>query len=141
MIAIRHPSFYLSALAASILFIGSVASARAVEIKLSGSEEVPAVATSASGQADIIVSPDKSVSGSVVTTGIDATAAHIHLGAPGKSGPIVLPLVKGKEHTWAVPAGSKLTDAQYQSYQAGELYVNVHSAAHKDGEIRGQIKP
>jgi len=40
-----------------------------------------------------------------------------------------------------VPAGSKLTDAQYESYKAGNLYVNVHSAANKGGEIRAQIKP
>jgi hypothetical protein len=40
-----------------------------------------------------------------------------------------------------VPADAKLTDEQYESYTAGDLYINVHSAGHKDGEIRGQIKP
>lgn len=35
----------------------------------------------------------------------------------------------------------RITDAQYKSYTAGNLYVNVHSAAHKEGEICGQIKP
>jgi hypothetical protein len=34
-----------------------------------------------------------------------------------------------------------LTDAQYKSYKAGELYVNVHSDAYKGGEIRGQLMP
>jgi CHRD domain-containing protein len=34
-----------------------------------------------------------------------------------------------------------LTADQYKAYQAGELYVNVHSEANKGGEIRGQIKP
>jgi hypothetical protein len=42
---------------------------------------------------------------------------------------------------WSVPTGAKLTDAQYQSYKAGGLYVNVHSDAHKDGEMRSQLKP
>ena len=34
-----------------------------------------------------------------------------------------------------------LTDAQYEAFKAGNLYVNVHSAANKGGEIRGQLKP
>ena len=40
-----------------------------------------------------------------------------------------------------MPAGAKLTEAQYKAYEAGDLYVNVHSAAHKGGEVRGQLKP
>jgi hypothetical protein len=35
----------------------------------------------------------------------------------------------------------KLTDAQYKAFKAGDLYVNVHSAQHQGGEIRGQLKP
>lgn len=42
---------------------------------------------------------------------------------------------------WVVPAGSRLTDSQYESFKAGNLYVNVHSAEHKSGEIRTQLKP
>jgi hypothetical protein len=38
---------------------------------------------------------------------------------------------------WNVPLGTKLTDAQYESYKAGNLYFNIHSAANKAGEIRG----
>jgi len=34
-----------------------------------------------------------------------------------------------------------LTEAQMRSYKAGQLYVNVHSAANKGGEIRGQLEP
>ena len=111
------------------------------EVMLSGTQEVPPVTTSASGNGTITVGPDKSVSGSITTTGVAATAAHIHDGAPGKNGPVIIPLVRTSENVWSVPAGARLTDAQHESYRAGNLYVNVHSAANKGGEIRGQLRP
>jgi hypothetical protein len=40
-----------------------------------------------------------------------------------------------------VPEGRKLTPAQVQAWKAGNLYVNVHTAANKGGEVRGQINP
>ncbi len=111
-------------------------------VKLSGANEVPPVTTSASGSGKITVKDDKSISGSVKTTGVVGTAAHIHVGAAGKNGPVIIPLTKSSDgNTWSVPAGKKLTDAQYKEYKAGNLYVNVHSAAHKGGEVRGQLKP
>jgi hypothetical protein len=71
---------------------------------------------------NLTVSPDKSVSGSITISGMDATAAHIHEGAAGKTGPVIIPLSKGSDDTWSVLAGAKLTDAQYKSYLAGDLY-------------------
>jgi CHRD domain len=41
----------------------------------------------------------------------------------------------------AVPQGAKFTPQQYESFKAGNLYVNVHGAARIDGEIRLQLKP
>lgn len=111
------------------------------KVTLSGAQQNPPVATSASGSGTITVAADKSVSGSVTTTGVAGTAAHIHVGASGKNGPVIIPLTKTSDDVWSVPAGAKLTDAQYESYKAGDLYVNVHSAANKGGEIRGQLKP
>jgi len=112
-----------------------------VKVSLSGDQEVPPVTTSAKGSGTLMFGADKSVSGSVMTTGVNGTAAHIHEGAPGKAGGVIIPLVKDGDGKWSVPAGAKLTDAQEAAYKAGNLYVNVHSEAHKDGEIRGQIKP
>jgi len=111
-------------------------------VKLSGSEEVPPVTTKASGSGTITVKDDKTVSGSVKTGGVAGTMAHIHMGKAGANGPVIITLTKSSDgNTWSVPAGAKLTDAQYDAYKASGLYVNVHSAANKGGEVRGQIKP
>jgi len=135
----------LSALLASALLTvamgAGVASAQQVKVTLSGDQEVPAVKTAGAGSGAISVAADKSVSGSVTTTGIAGTMAHIHEAAPGKNGPVVIPLSKSGDSTWSVPAGAKLTDAQFSSFKAGNLYVNVHSAANPGGEVRGQLKP
>ena len=112
-----------------------------VNVQLSGTEEVPPVTTAARGAGSISISADKAVSGSVTTTGITGVAAHIHTGAAGQNGPIAVGMVKTSDNVWSIPAGAKLTDAQYDSFKGGNLYVNVHSAAHKGGEIRGQLKP
>jgi hypothetical protein len=112
------------------------------KVTLSGAEEVPPVTSPGSGSGTITVNDDKSVSGSVKTTGVAILAAHIHIGERGKNGPIIIPLTKGSDgNTWSVPAGAKLTDAQYEAYKAGNLYVNAHSAANKGGEVRAQLKP
>jgi CHRD domain len=123
------------------LFAASTALAGTMKLQLSGDQEVPPVQTRATGTGTITVNDDRSVSGSVVTTGMKATAAHIHQAAAGKNGPVAIPLEKKSDHEFAVPAGARLTDAQYQALKAGNLYVNVHSDAHKDGEIRAQLKP
>ena len=112
-----------------------------MKVTLAGSQEVPPVTTSASGTGSIMVSPDGSVSGSVTTVGVDGTMAHIHEAPMGQNGPVIVPFAKTADSVWTVPAGAKLTDAQLQSLKSGNLYINVHSAANKGGEIRGQLKP
>ena len=129
-------------IAAAALVMGAgTAMGADVKVHLTGAEETPPVTTSASGSGTISIAADKSVSGTVKTTGIDGTVAHIHVGAPGVAGPPIITLTKGADGSWSVPAGSKLTDEQLASFKAGNLYVNVHSAAHAPGEIRAQLKP
>jgi predicted small secreted protein len=111
------------------------------KLELTGAQEVPPVKTDAKGTAQIKVASDKTVSGSITTTGMNGVAAHIHQGATGRNGPVIVPLTKKGDAEWTVPGGAKLTDAQYEAYKAGDLYVNVHSPAHKGGEIRAQLKP
>jgi hypothetical protein len=108
---------------------------------LSGNQEVPSVTTMATGSGTIKVLADHSVSGSVTTSGVAGTAAHIHIGAKGTNGPVIVPLNKTGDNIWSVPASIRLNDTQYEAYGQGNLYVNVHSAANPGGEIRGQIAP
>ncbi len=117
------------------------AGAEEIIATLSGKQEVPPVDVTGTGSATIAVDADKSVSGSVTTTGVAGIAAHIHEGAAGRNGPIIIPLVKGDNGTWKVPAGAKLSDAQYAAFRSGNLYVNVHTKAHPGGEVRAQLKP
>jgi hypothetical protein len=129
------------ALSALLLLSTSQLFAGDSKVSLTGKEEVPAVETAATGTGTITVGADKSISGSVTTKGVEGVAAHIHHAAAGKNGPPIVALEKTGDGVWSVPKGSKLTEEQVAAYKAGELYVNVHSAAHKGGEIRAQIKP
>ena len=135
------PSVRTLVVSVALVAIGGAALAADLKLRLTGAEETPPVTTSASGTGTISIAADKSVSGTVKTVGIEGTVAHIHVGAPGQSGPPIITLNKGADGAWSVPTGSKLTDDQYASFKAGNLYVNVHSAEHKAGEIRGQLKP
>jgi len=111
---------------------------------LSGANEVPAVTTSASGTGVLALNPTTSqISGFVKTSGITGTVAHIHEAAAGVSGGVIVPLTQTPAGSgiWVVAAGQTLTAAQITSFNAGNLYFNVHSAANPGGEIRGQIVP
>jgi len=109
------------------------------EVKLTGANEVPAVSTSASGEGTVTVNDDHTVSAHIKVTGMNPTAAHIHQGAAGTNGKVIVPFTKSGDNEFSAPAGAKLTDEQYAAYKAGNLYVNVHSAAHPGGEIRAQL--
>lgn len=112
----------------------------AMKVSLSGAEEVPAVQTEAKGSGSFRVAQDGTISGSVKTEGVQGTMAHIHRGAKAQNGPVIIPLTKNGD-TYSVPEGRKLTEAQLADLKAGNLYVNVHSNAHKGGEIRAQLQP
>ena len=133
----------LQRVAAAVLLGASFGLVHAADVKvtLTGDQEVPAVSTAAKATGTIMIKDDKSVSGKLKSTGIEGTMAHIHMAPTGKNGPPIITLEKGADGAWSVPAGAKLTDGQYAAFKEGNLYVNVHSAEHKGGEIRTQLKP
>ena len=66
-----------------------------------------------------------------------ATAAHIHMGAKGVSGPVVVPLCGPCKTT---VSGTVTVNATVLSaIKKGKAYVNVHTAKYPGGEIRGQL--
>ena len=132
-----------AAIAAAVLLAACAAAVTTSKamVTLSGSNEVPPVTTPATGDAWFTVDPDWTVKGKVTTTGIAATAAHIHEGRQGANGAVAIPLVRTGDNEWSVPPGTRLTEGQLKTYREGGMYVNVHSAAYPGGEIRGQLTP
>ncbi len=113
-------------------------------VALGGDEEVPSVDTAATAQADLSVNlVTGSIEGVLTVTGLDATAAHIHDSFAGTNGPVLVPLDQDPADAsqFAIPDDATLDTAGIDRLLAGALYVNVHTAAHPDGELRGQILP
>ena len=112
---------------------------------LNGAQEVPPTATTATGTGNLTLT-GSAITSSISISGLTSTpiAAHIHQGAPGVNGPIILTVPVG---VTVIPGmtffsclrGSTLTSAQIADLDAGNLYFNVHAAAFPGGEIRGQI--
>ena len=66
-----------------------------------------------------------------------AMAAHIH--GPAEPGANAGPVIPFPAATSPITGKAVLTDAQAAELAAGKYYVNVHTAANRGGEIRGQI--
>ncbi len=110
------------------------------QVTLTGSNEVPPVTSSASGSGTVSVSSERVVTARIAVKDMSATAAHIHQGAPGAIGPVIVPFVKQGDNTFVAPDGPKRTEGQSRAYKSGNTYVNVHSAKNPSGEIRAQLK-
>jgi len=137
---------------AMALLVAGCAGAGKAPATLSGSQEVPAVTTNASGVTDIYVHSMKCPAptsgsncfhpiGSVSVAGMTPTAVHVHQAAAGQNGPVIVPLTRVSDTLWVVPAGANINRDQYEAWWNGQTYVNVHSAANPGGEIRAQLKP
>ena len=112
------------------------------KVALGGANEVPAITTSATGTAYLTVNKTSgNLGGTVKTTGMTPTAAHIHTGASGANGPVLIGLEVESTDTnnFNVPTGTMLDTTGLASLNTQELYVNVHSALFPSGELRGQI--
>jgi CHRD domain. len=110
-------------------------------VTLNGAQANPAVTTAATGSGFISVDDQTgAASGTVSTFGIaNAPSAHLHEGAVGTNAGVTVELAQDSPGVWVVPAGTTLTAAQVASFKSGNLYVDVHTSANPNGEIRGQV--
>ena len=139
----------LALVGALVATVGASARPQATNIQirtvLNAAQEVPSptgAVSNAGGTFSATVT--KSDTGASVTwqlsfTGLtaNANAAHIHTGAAGSPGPVVLPLC-GPCSSPGSGTGA-LTQAALDAIQAGTAYVNVHTPTNAAGEIRGQL--
>jgi hypothetical protein len=117
----------------------------AQDITLSGANEVPAVATAATGTARFRLTTDGKLYYVINVTGLtagdgDLTAAHIHNGAIGANGTVLIGLASAAAD-FGVNKQLQLTDVQKTAIEGtGAIYVNAHSTIFPAGLIRGQIR-
>lgn len=113
------------------------------EASLEGSNEVPEVDTEASGSATVTLRGDSiHVKGDFSDLSADYTASHIHMGAEDENGnPIITlePSVGNNKRSGSWNASYQLDSQQVNALKNDSLYINVHTKAHKPGEIRGQL--
>ncbi len=118
---------------------------------LDGSQEVPAVTTTAGATGYIVLNPDRSTIEYSVTyrdlSGTLTAGGHFHTGGVGANGAVVKgigtsgdPAANFLQGQWKSTDGTQpLTPALVDSLIAGKMYVNFHTSAHPGGEIRGQL--
>ncbi|WP_310391697.1 CHRD domain-containing protein [Hymenobacter sp.] len=113
--------------------------------RLSGDQEVPAVTTTAQGVAGFTLNETRdTLFVQAAFNGLSGaiTGAHLHEGAVGATGPVIInlvPIVRGNRLSGFV-TGTDLTPARRAKILLGQYYVNIHTAANPNGEIRGQVR-
>lgn len=137
-----RPAIAVSA-ASAVLMMAAPAFAEMVTFKadMKGSFEVPANDSKGTGTVEATFdTSSKKLSWTVTYTGLTgaATAAHFHgPAAVAANAPPVVPLSGSLMSP--IKGDATLTDVQASALLGGQMYLNIHTAAHKDGELRGQI--
>lgn len=122
---------------------------------LTGSEEVPPVRTFSSGLFQAVLEGCQLHYTLTLRDMIGLTEAHLHLGKPGSNGPVVaflygrsgpadkldLAVRRGTLHDKDLmgPLAGRTIDDLIKEMNKCNIYANVHTVAHPNGEIRGQV--
>jgi hypothetical protein len=138
-------AFSARALAISLLSTSLVFSPLAIaetlkfHANLTAGAEVPPAESTATGTAEMTLdTTSKKLAWTIQSRDLsgDSTAAHFH--GPAKAGMSAGPVIDISKNLDKGTA--TLTDEQAKQLQAGDWYVNIHTAKHPKGEIRGQVE-
>jgi len=114
----------------------------AYHASLSAADEVPPTGTAGTGKLSATFDPDtKDFDYKVEYQGLTgpASAAHFHAPASkGQNAPVSVPMTGSLASP--IAGKTKLTSEQSDALSNGKMYFNVHTEAHKSGEIRGQLE-
>ncbi len=146
---LRRAAVTLAGFACAGVVVIAQAAPMAFSVPLNGSEQVPPVQTKATGDAKLTYDPDtRIITWNITTNDLSSPLTMAHFHGPAKEGQNAAPVVwltkKGSTSTpisGPITGKATLTDEQAKELTAGELYINVHTKDHPDGEIRGQVMP
>ncbi|HUA51840.1 MAG TPA: CHRD domain-containing protein [Candidatus Sulfotelmatobacter sp.] len=122
---------------------GAHAQTKTLHADATTAQEVPPAMGGGTAKGTFMLNPaTKELTWTVTYSGLsgDAGAAHIHgPAAPGQNAGVVVNLAPNGAKS-PITGKATLTDAQVADLVAGKDYLNIHTAANKSGEVRGQIK-
>ena len=108
---------------------------------LDGGQQSPPVTTKGKGTATLTFdTAKKKLSWNVKYSGLSGPAVAAHIHGPADMGANADPVIPFKKLKSPIKGSATLTDAQAADLEAGKYYVNVHTKANPDGELRGQIE-
>jgi hypothetical protein len=119
----------------------AVGKATVLAATLTASAERPKGPKGASGTASITLDPGKSQAcWRLTVNGTDKPiSAHVHVGAAGENGDVVIPLGDTFVRRGCVLTGQRVLREVAAS--PGDYYVNVHTQKHLQGAVRGPLRP
>jgi len=118
----------------------SIAGTVNLKADLKASSEVPPNESNGTGSVTAAFDTDSnklSWKGTVSSLSGPVTAAHFHTADVGRNGAVAVPIIGADKGSFE--GSATLTDTQAEDLMAGRWYVNIHTATHKAGEIRGQV--
>jgi hypothetical protein len=134
---------FLSVVAIAWLSTAAIASAETMTFSapLKGADEVPANATSGTGEVTTTLDTKTGLFTYKATySGLTGPAVAAHFHGPAMAGANAPPVIPMTTLSSPISGSATLTAPQIADLEAGKWYFNVHTAAHPAGEVRGQLQ-